>query len=305
MTEAIPSLSIIIATYNRAPYLLGTLESLATQHLDPSRWEAVVVNNNSKDNTAEVFNTFAAAHPELQMTMVTETRQGLSHARNCGIRHSRAPYVAIIDDDEKVNPGFAASYIDFFERYPEAAGGGGVVVPIYECPPPRWLSPIAARPIAGALYLGDQIRPFPARKYPPGGNMGVRREALERHGLFNTELGRTGEKPMGGEEKELFARLRAAGEKIYYLPGAVIYHLIPASKLTPDYFDRVNRMGGMSERVRTRELGRGAYLRRLITEGVKWVGALVFAVGYTLRLQPLKGWFLLRMRWQISRGLIG
>ncbi len=305
MTEALPSLSIIIATYNRADYLVGTLESLAAQTLDPSRWEAVVVDNNSRDNTQAVFAAFAEAHPHLQLSIVTETRQGLSYARNCGIRNSRGPYIAIIDDDEKVNPGFATSYVDFFNRHPEAAGGGGVVVPIYECDPPRWLSPIAARPIAGALYLGDRIRPFPARKYPPGGNMGVRRTALEHYGLFNTSLGRTGEKPMGGEEKELFARLRAAGEPIYYLPGAVIYHLIPASKLTPAYFDRVNHMGGMSERVRTLELGRWAYLHRLIVEGVKWIGALVYALGYTLTLRPAKGWFLLRMRWQISRGLVG
>lgn len=305
MAEAVPALSIIIATYNRAPYLRGTLESLAAQSLDPARWEVVVVNNNSSDDTPEVFAAFAAEHPRLQLSLVTETRQGLSHARNCGIRHSRGPYIAVIDDDETVNPAFAASYVEFFDRYPQAAGGGGVVIPIYETAPPRWLSPIAARPIAGALYLGDCIKPFPGNKYPPGGNMGIRRTALERYGLFNTELGRTGEKPMGGEEKELFFRLRAGGEAIYYIPGAVIYHLIPESKLTAAYFDRVNRMGGMSERVRTLERGRAAYLRRLVAEGVKWVGALAYALGYTLRLQPLKGGYLLRMRWQISRGLIG
>lgn len=305
MADTSPVLSIIIATYNRAPYLRGTLESLAAQKLEPTQWEAIVVNNNSSDNTEEVFAAFAAAHPHLQLSLVTETRQGLSHARNCGIRHSRGAYIAVIDDDEKVNPEFGASYIAFFDQYPDAAGGGGVVTPIYEGELPRWLSPIAARPIAGALYLGNRIKPFPNRKYPPGGNMGVRRTALERYGLFNTELGRTGEKPMGGEEKELFARLRAGGETIYYLPGAVIYHLIPPEKLTPAYFDRVNYMGGLSERVRTLNQGRLCYFKRLVAEGVKWAGALVFALGYTLKGQPLKGGYLLRMRWQISRGLIG
>ena len=40
---------------------------------------------------------------------------------------------------------------------------------------------------------------------------------------------------MGGEEKDLFARLRAGGEEIYYVPGAIIYHIIPEQKLTPEY----------------------------------------------------------------------
>ena len=46
-------LSIVVATYNRAPYLLRTLESLARQTLSPGLFEILVVNNNSSDNTPE------------------------------------------------------------------------------------------------------------------------------------------------------------------------------------------------------------------------------------------------------------
>ncbi|MFQ8805602.1 MAG: glycosyltransferase [Alistipes indistinctus] len=45
--------------------------------------------------------------------MVTEIRQGLSHARNCGINHAKGDYFAIIDDDELVNRDFLKSYYDF------------------------------------------------------------------------------------------------------------------------------------------------------------------------------------------------
>lgn len=100
--------------------------------------------------------------------------------------------------------------------------------------------------------------------------MGIRRTAIERYGMFNPELGRTGNSPMGGEEKDLFARLRAGGEEIYYVPGAIIYHIIPEQKLTPEYFDRLTRMIGKSERVRTRNLGTATYLKRLFSEGIKW-----------------------------------
>ena len=95
-------LSLIIATYNRADYLPRTLNSLTNQSLGSELFEIIVVNNNSTDHTAEVCRSFAEAQPELNFTMVTEIRQGLSHARNCGINHAKGDYFAIIDDDELV-----------------------------------------------------------------------------------------------------------------------------------------------------------------------------------------------------------
>ena len=99
-------LSLIIATYNRADYLPRTLNSLTNQSLGSELFEIIVVNNNSTDHTAEVCRSFAEAQPELNFTMVTEIRQGLSHARNCGINHAKGDYFAIIDDDELVNRDF-------------------------------------------------------------------------------------------------------------------------------------------------------------------------------------------------------
>lgn len=111
-------LSIVVATYNRAPYLLRTLESLARQTLSPGLFEILVVNNNSSDNTPEVVAGFAGSHPQLQVRMVTETSQGISYARNCGIASSVGQYIVFIDDDEEANPEFAKSYFCFFENNP-------------------------------------------------------------------------------------------------------------------------------------------------------------------------------------------
>ena len=93
-------LSLIIATYNRAQSLLRTLRSVVSQSAAPELWECIVVNNNSTDNTAEVFACFAAENQDFDLKMVTETKQGLSNARNAGITASKGKYVAIVDDDE-------------------------------------------------------------------------------------------------------------------------------------------------------------------------------------------------------------
>jgi len=113
-------LSLIIATYNRARPLLEALESVVAQDAPPALWECVVVNNNSQDDTEARFADFAARHPAFALRMVREPRQGLSHARNCGIAAARGEYLAIIDDDERINPGFVAAYIRFFDTHPDA-----------------------------------------------------------------------------------------------------------------------------------------------------------------------------------------
>lgn len=298
-------LSVIIATYNRAQHITPTLCSLLRQSLDSRIWEAVVVNNNSSDDTVAVVEGFALANPQINLRLVTEHRQGLSYARNCGIEQTSGRYIVIIDDDEEANDTFLQTYYDFFESYPEVSVCGGVMTPKYEIPEPRWMSPITASFIASTIDLGRNVREFPSARYPVGGNMGFRRSNFERYGNFNVELGRSGTRLLGGEEKDLINRFRAAGEKVYFLPGAIILHSIPASRLTDDYFNRVTRMIGVSERLRTRAISQRAYFGRLAAEEVKWCAATVLALGYTLKLQPVKGWYLLKMRWNITRGLLG
>jgi glycosyltransferase involved in cell wall biosynthesis len=289
-------LSLIIATWNRGESLVRTLESVVAQDLAPALWEAVVVDNNSTDNTRELFAHFAAAHPAANLRIVSEPRQGLSHARNRGIAESEGSIIAIIDDDEEVNAGFARAYLDFFDTHGGAAAGGRIT-PHYDTPPPRWLSPYTERPIAGTLDLGDEVREFPAGRFPGGGNMALRRTALDSVGLFNPDLGRTGAKLLAGEEKDLFARLRAAGEKIYYVPAAQILHIIPRERLTLNYLARVSRMSGITQKAMA---GRTA----LVCELLKWCATLALALFYTLTLRPAKARGLFVLRRNVTKGIM-
>lgn len=296
-------ISIIIATYNRGPKLVRTLRSLAAQTLPAEEWEAVVVDNNSSDDTRERFETFAAEHPGLNLRMAAERRQGLSWARNKGIEESTGDIIAIIDDDEEVNATFAEAYAEFFDGHPEAAAAGGKVIPVYETGRPEWMSRYTERPIAGILDKGDTVKPF-GKGYPAGGNMALRREMFAKYGLFATRLGRTGENPIGGEEKELFSRIVSGGEQVWWVPEAVIFHIIAPEKLTLKYFRRLSRGCGASERIRTRAVSKSAYLRAVAREIFKWAATLLIAFWFMLCQQPLKAHYLLVMRRCITAGLL-
>ena len=294
-------LSIVIATYNRATLLLDALKSVIRQSAPAQEWECVVVNNNSSDNTSECFAEFASEHPEYNLRIVDEPNQGLSYARNRGIRESVGEYIAIIDDDEHIAEDFVAAYIRLFDDVPEAVAAGGPIVARYPTGRPRWMSCYTERPIANTMYFGEEVREFPKGRVPGGGNMALRRSAIRRYGVFDTSLGYSGESLIGGEECDLFERLQIANAKYYYVPTAVMYHIIPREKLTKEYFARLSYNVGVSQLRRAR-LYRRVWRVRFI-ELSKWVATLLIALWYTITLQWRKGYYLILMRLNISRGL--
>ncbi|MCC8018301.1 MAG: glycosyltransferase [Rikenellaceae bacterium] len=298
-------LSIVVATYNRPGTLVRTLESLTAQSLPAHLWEAVIVDNNSTDNTGEVFGRFTASRPGTEnIRMVFEAEQGLSHARNRGITECRGDIIAIIDDDELVNEDFAAGYLEFFDGHPDAAAAGGKITPLYEAGRPEWMSRYTKVPVAGTLDLSPRVRQFPRGRNPFGGNMAFRRETLNRAGLFDPAYGRSGKALLAGEEKELFERIRRIGGKVYWVPGPEIFHIIGPERLTREYFERLNYMGGVSERTRTLAKSRGKYIVRLFSEGIKWGASLLIAAGYCLTGKAAKAKYLLIMRRCITVGLL-
>ena len=289
-------LTLLIPTFNRSRELLRALRSVAEQTLDPALWECVIVDNNSTDDTAEAVARFAEEHPTLQIRRVVEPKAGVSHARNRGLQEARTELIASIDDDERINPDFLEAYLRFFDTHPEANIAGGKIIAEYPSGRPAWMSRWTERPIANPMDYGEEIRPFPKGALPGGGNMAFRRSVALRYG-FDTQLGRVGGKLIGGEENDFFLRLVASGETLWYVPQAVMWHIIPAEKLTPDYLDRLSYHIGISQR--RRALRDGKLPGALVAECAKWVATLLLG----LTLSPRKWVRVVRMRRQISRGV--
>lgn len=288
-------LSLVIATYNRAEQLMVTLGSVATQNAAPATWECIVVDNNSADDTRQRIETFAQEHSELNIRYVFEENQGLSHARNAGIATSRGDIVAFIDDDERIVEEFITAYIELFDQHPDAMAAGGKIVAEYPTDRPRWMSRYTEQPIANPMDFGDSVRLFPSGRIPGGGNMAMRRSLFESIGVFNTALGRTGKRLLGGEESDLFERIARGVHKVYYAPRAIMYHIIPTEKLTRDYFVRLATNTGVSQRTRAMQNKRLAKL--YVGEVMKWAATLLLCLVH----RPAQSRYLLLMRWHISK----
>src|SRR5436190_6621269 len=139
MTLMTVQVSVVIGTYNRAHLLKGTLEALASQTVPSSlEWEIVVVDNNSRDTTAQVVTAFSKtiATP---VRYVFEPELGISRARNRGIREARGSIIAFTDDDVLPSPDWIADLLAAIDRW-NAHGVGGRILPRWETSPPRWLT---------------------------------------------------------------------------------------------------------------------------------------------------------------------
>ena len=279
---------------------MRTLDSVVKQSADKNIWECVVVNNNSTDDTAERVTTFAKEHSDINIRLVEELQQGLSYARNRGITESKGQFLAFIDDDETINEEFVSAYIDLFRNHGAFVGSGALKV-CYDSARPKWMSYYTEKMIANPLDLSKEIITITRTITPTGGNMAFNREVFNLYGFFDTNLGRRGGELFGGEENDLFDRIRDLGERVFYTPHAIAYHHIADHKLTPEYFDKLSYGVGVSKRLRAEKRGVEKELYR--DEAAKRRYTWLLAILYTLAFQPQKAKWLIRMRKGISKGI--
>ena len=91
-------LSIIVPVYNVKKYIRPCFESIYHQGLDEERFEVIIINDGTKDNSMEIIEDFINQHPNI--IIVNQTNQGLSVVRNNGIAMARGEYILMPDSDD-------------------------------------------------------------------------------------------------------------------------------------------------------------------------------------------------------------
>lgn len=298
------TISLIICTYNRADLLPFCLNSIKDQSASPLSFEVVIVNNNCTDNTQEVVGDFISQNPHLSITSAIETNQGLSHSRNRGILESKTPFVAYVDDDAILDLNYVQNCISFIQSNPSCKAFGGPIFVRFLSNPPSWENKYV-NSMFGYFNPSEEPFQFDKSNYPRGSNMIFRRDLFQHIGNFNTDLGRVKRGLVGNEEKDIFQRIYAATDEVYYRPELIVYHIAPEERTTKKFVKRQAMGTGYGEYTRTWSSGRFKYLYRWLTELFKWVGTLVLSFIFLLRGSPDKGWILIQFRFWISKGLMG
>ncbi|MFN0108596.1 MAG: glycosyltransferase family 2 protein [Blastocatellia bacterium] len=114
-----PKVSVIIPTYNSAPFIVATIRSVLDQTY--SNYEVVIVDDGSTDDTLQILNAFVASSCDLvdKIRFFSKSNGGPASARNMAIKNSTGKYMAFLDGDDLWTPDKLAEQVEFLERHPE------------------------------------------------------------------------------------------------------------------------------------------------------------------------------------------
>jgi len=226
--------TVAICTYNRCDLLRLTIDAILAQEVPGDvEWEFLIVDNNSKDRTAELVGNYAAQHRRIRYLL--EPRQGVTHARNRVLAEAKGSILVCTDDDIQPAPHWLRNALRAAAAHPEWAIFGGKVLPSNPDRFPAWLTPEHYSPLA-LLDRGDAVLPLgPHTGLLVGANMVLRPALVGDLGGFRPELGRVKDSIGSLEDDDFFLRAIVAGRPMAYDPSIVVYTEVQEDRLRPAY----------------------------------------------------------------------
>jgi len=245
-------ISIIVPTLNRSAFLKEALQSILNQDFPKHRYEIIVIDNGSTDETKPVFDSLQKAN-EVQMSYFAEVKPGLHIGRHRGAKEARADILVFVDDDVIAIPSWLSCIWEAFQGS-DAVLVGGNNLPDYECDPPGWLHHLWIQCQYGKYLSLLSLIHFNIgyQEIPPwfiyGCNFSISRKILFEAGGFHpdgmpTELIRY----RGDGESHVSHFIAKHHLKAYFHPGATLYHRVPSSRMTREYFCRRSFYQGISD----------------------------------------------------------
>lgn len=203
--DHLPFVSVVIPAYNEADNIVPCLEAIAAQKYPRDRFEVIVADNGSTDNTVELAGQAGAR-------VVHAAISGPAAARNAGAREAQGEIIAFIDCDCTATPHWLSGLTDGFSDPRAGAVAGDILIGPPRTDFERLMASINY--LSQAQNLQNKIMPFAATA-----NVAYRRDVFERLNGFDEKL-------RVGEDADLSWRLqRVLGLSIAFRPEAAVYHV--------------------------------------------------------------------------------
>ncbi len=217
-----PRVSVVVATFKRAPILARTLEHIVKQQYDPAAFEVIVVDDGSEDGTDDVVRAAAASTP-VAIRYFSHENRGPGYTQNRGIRAARGEIVLLVADDIFLAPGALEAHMRRHDSHPDprvAVLGNAVQSPELD----------GTGFLRGWDAFGmdrfDHLEELPYVLFWAF-NLSFKREFMLSHGMFREPLGRGG--PPAHEDTELGYRLHQRGMVLLFAKEALGYHYHPST----------------------------------------------------------------------------
>jgi glycosyltransferase involved in cell wall biosynthesis len=222
--------SIIIPCYNHAQYLSYAIRSVLAQTFND--WEAIIVDDGSTDETRSVSQQFLE---DSRIHYIYQENQGLSAARNTGIRHAHGEYLSFLDADDALEPEFLQKCVELLNsetEYPAVYTQCCFVNTEGQVLPRSGWGTVEVRRFRERLIEGNF---FPVHAVL------VRKEDVQKAGLFDENLNSL-------EDWDLWLRLSKLGPFKGIPEQLVRYRIYPGSMSTDVDRMRENRFAILIKR---------------------------------------------------------
>ena len=270
-----PFVSVVVSTHNRPEQLTSCLKSIMSLYYP--QYEVIVVDHTpSTDATANLVQRLSHGAPYIRY--VREDRQGLSLARNCGMRVARGEILAFTDDDVVVDAYWLVELVKAFSSGDNVACVTSLVLPMeLETQAQAWFEEFGGfnkgftrRIFDRTASHGDTpLHPYAAGHFGTGAGMAFRAAFLRSIGGFDPALGK-GSILIGGEDLAAFLQVILRGYQLVYEPASLLYH--PSRR---DY-------AGLRKQIYSYGIGPIAVLTKTVLENPLLLFHLIAKVPYGL-----------------------
>jgi len=229
------NLSVIIPVYNQGKIFTKTLKALFEQNFPEEKYEIIIVDDGSIDNTLRVLNSFKNKKKNLKI-FKTLSKHGKGSARNLGIKNAKNEVVVFLDGDILAHPNLLREHSNWHKKFNKKnfAMVGYIT----------WFPKLKITPFMNWLEHGGKQLAFDELKNNERinynhfytGNASLKKDFLIKNGLFDEDFGRN-----MYEDLELAYRLMKKNLKIIYNKKAIGYHFHPTNP--EKYSERMIRVG--------------------------------------------------------------
>lgn len=208
--------SIIVPIYNGEDGVSALLDALRAQDYPSDRFEVLIVDNGSTDNTMDIIEAYGRAHPTFPLRLLKEhERRGSYAARNKGVSVATGDILAFTDGDCQPISTWLSAGVEALRRSGVAQAAGAIEFLFANQPPNIWEYIDSIMHLRQPIYVRDN-------HFGATANLFVRAEALRAVGGFRDDL-------KSGGDFEFGQRMHDAGYQIVYAEAARILHVARAS----------------------------------------------------------------------------
>ena len=213
--------TVNICTAKRPGMLYSALNSIKELSVPTGGTLAIiVVENDSEFRSKNVIDGIVRT-TELPLRYMLEPRIGIPFARNRAVAaslHEQAEWIAMLDDDEEVQPDWLIQLYNACQKF-DAKVAGGPVAQVFDTAPPHWWKSVSQSPRPTGSPLRDAYT----------NNVLIYSSLVAESGLnlrFDERL------TFGAEDSDFFQRARLNGVKMVWVQEARVVEHVPASRLS-------------------------------------------------------------------------